>query len=161
MPTNNNTAVSERLRNGLKINQATEEVPTRVAESIVPVFEVSPKPSVKSVYIIVSDSSANSVIHTCHATKKTFLLGGSLTVSKSALSDSIQSDLIMNPVNCLASRSVIQLRYEPLTALSNINQGFYFPFAIELRKGSQISMQHGSATASIDGTGIIFYYEED
>lgn len=158
MPTNNNTEVSKKIRDGLKINQATENVPQRVADSIVPVFEVSPQRLIKIAREASADA-ASVTLHTTHATKRTFLINCQISVSKDVLSDSTNSFIDLIPLGD-QRLIVLEHRYEPLTV------GQFFAHSslsmpMELEKGTTVLLKNTSGGASIDLSGVIYYYEED
>ena len=160
MPTNNNTAISERLRNGLKIQQAIESIPTRVAESIVPVFDVEPIKKIQIRWAVFADAGSGTLL-TASAVKRTFVTSILLSISKDVNATSIYSNITATPVaNNLRAEKLVSIAYEPLTAGS-----FFilqtFPFPIELQKGSNILYISSTAVASLDAHATITYYEED
>lgn len=159
MTVNNNTAVSEKIRNGLKINQATDEVPTQVAKTIVPVFEVNPDKEIQIALGNISDSTTPTAIHTSHATKRTFIVGGLLTYSKDANNLGTMSRMLLIPKG-KGNIDIIRMRHEPSTAGSSA-QSLTLPYPIEIDKNSDIQIINGEATASVDLTGIVYYYEVD
>lgn len=158
MPTNNNVNISLKLKDSFKIQEGIENVPTKVAESIVPVLEVSAEKKIQVREQIMSDASSQTII-TTSSTKRTFFIGGLLSVSKDVVSDAITSSINITPHGG-QSRVFLGIRYEPLTA-GQFSQKIILPFPIELKKNTPIGLINSSATASIDALAVIYYYEED
>jgi len=160
MPTNNNTSIAQRIRDVFRIQQAVEEVPNQVASSILPVVDVTPK-----IQMLHTQGNANdttgSTIHTISSTKNTYLVSASLSVSKSNLNPGIRSELTApSEFSKGAGDTIIMLKYEPLTAGSHNGQ-IVFPIPVKLKRGGNITITNNSGTASIDNTGVVFYYEEE
>jgi hypothetical protein len=158
MPTNNNTEVSGRIRHGLKINQAYENVPTRVGDVILPVFISNPERLVKWATATASDTS-NATILTTSSTKNTFLVGCSLSVSKDAVGASTFSRIITSRFGGGTS-DLFTIRYEPTTA-GQFTESISFPYPVKLAKGATVVANNASGVASIDTAGTVYYFETE
>jgi len=157
MTANNNTDVSRKIRDGLKINQATDEVPTKVANSIVPVFVSNPDRQIMVGTGSVATDSTSATIMTTSSIKDTYLIGAMISVSKDVVSDSTNSSLIFTPYG-LGATSGLHIRYEPLTAGEH-QQVVNFNIPIKLTRNTTITVTNSTATASIDTAGRVFYFE--
>lgn len=153
-----NAAIIKTLIDKCKLQPSKDVVPQELAEKVLPVVEVSPE---RKIHIAreASADSASEILHTCHASKKTFLINCQLSVSKDVLSDSTNSFIDLIPVGA-ARLIVLEHRYEPLTV------GAFFAHSslslpMELEKGSTILLKNTSGGASIDLSGVVYYYEED
>jgi len=148
--------VIQKLIRGLGLSPTADKVPTEVAEKVLPVFNVNPDPEVETKTGVASDTTSGT-ISTTSTTKRTFITSVVLSIAKDVHSTSLFSDLRAFPKGKSIS-SLILLRYEPLTA-GNIHDTLTFTPAIELEKGTAISVRNSTATASIDTHGVISYYE--
>lgn len=158
MTSNNNTEVSKKIRNGLKIQQAIDSVPQRVGDVILPVFVANPDRVIQSDDASVADGTS-AIIMTTHATRKTFLTDALLTVAKDVNATASFSTITAN-LKGKAAASIIFLRYEPLTA-GQFFAAMNFNFPIELEPNTQITITHNTAIASIDGTAKIYFFETE
>jgi len=158
MATNNNVSIAKRIRDLFKLQQAVEEVPTQVAGSILPVVDVSPSHTIFSARGDAQDSATGTIFSTS-ATKRTFIIGCHITTAKDVVSPSTNT-LIDFTSKDGSTDVLIITRYEPVTAGSFFSS-ISFPEPIEIEKDTAIVLRNSSATASIDSTGIIFFYEED
>lgn len=141
-----------------KINIATESPPRELGKTVVPVMEVKPMPMIQIVRTATADATSANMM-TTSTTKKTYLVGAGISVSKDAVNNGTNTRIDAVPEG-RASVGVVEIRYEPITALSNLRGDAFFPPML-LEKGSTISIVNSSATASVDISGIVYYYEED
>lgn len=151
--------VIDKISDELKL-QPSLDIPREIAKQIQLSYNVNPFQMIRVKTADASDDT-NQTIHTCHATKKTFFVGANLSVAKDVVSDSIRSNIRITPASTNVSIQFLRIRYEPLTAASNLAQQSFLFFPIELVKGSIIQVENQSATASIDASGVIFFYETD
>jgi len=164
MPTNNNTEITKTIRDGLKIEQGIEDVPTEVGSKILPVFLVNQSiasGASTSQTLIVNDADANdaltNTIFTAHATKDTYLMGTTLTYKKDNINPGKTSYISCTPRG-LGPTKINILNYVPLSS----NDGFntvMLPYPILLEKGTTVTVNNESATSIIFTTGSAFYFE--
>lgn len=153
----NNADVIKSLIDKAKINTSTDRTPDQLAEKIIPVLDTAPERVIQLASANKSDSAAAEHILSTSSTKKTYLVSVTLSVTKDAVSDAVFTNVSAKPKG-QTEINVMLLRYEPTTAGQFIHT-VHFPIPILLEKSSNVSMTHSSATASIDGTGSIQYYE--
>lgn len=158
MATINNTQLLKGLIEKAKIQLSADQVPTQLAEKIVPVIVAEPEKNIFIADLLVSDSAIKTTIHTCHATKRTFIVGCSLSVSKDAINNSLNTSILASTKG-QSENQILIMRYEPTTAGSNMYQEKTFVYPIELEKGSNISMSSSQGTASIDTHATLYLYE--
>jgi len=150
--------VIDKISDELKVQPAMT-IPRELAKQIQLVYAVNP---IRNIRIQAGDitDSASGIMHTTHATKDTWLVACSLSVSKDVNSTSTFSRVVC-PVRAQPSgESQIVVRYEPLTA-NNISEVITFNEPILLKKGAECTVTNSSAVASIDATGTIWFYETD
>ena len=158
MATNNNTSISQRIRDLFRIQQAVDEVPTQVASSILPVVEVSPA---KEIQIASATSSDDNLFTVSSAASglRTFIVGMSLSVAKDVVATSLLSQFLITPIG-KAAVAAVSIRLEPVTVAQGLQESIIFPFPIEVEPGTNFSITNTTSTASIDVTGTIFFYQE-
>lgn len=104
----------------------------------------------------LSDGLTGTIL-TTSLTADTFLVGMSISTAKSvdatSLFSSISGFLFGRPVAVL-----LRQRYEPLTA-GQFYTDFAFPVPVLLARGTIVTLTHSTATASIDSSGFIYFYE--
>jgi len=105
-----------------------------------------------------ANDSTSALIHSTSSTKRTFLVGASISCSKDAVSDSIKSTISCT-LKGSQSSSILTIVYEPTTATSNLSQNITFPIPVELEKGTNINVTNSTNTASIDTEGFVYFYE--
>lgn len=152
-----NSNIIKRLIDEAKIQVSVDKVPDQLAEKILAVLNVNPPKNIKLSQATASDTTSTTLL-TCSSTKKTFMTNLNLSLAKDDISDATYVRITLQAEN-QAGRSAFYLRFEPLTAASNLTQNLNFPFPIELKKGSEVLITIDSATASIDASGLIYYYE--
>ncbi|MBA7684110.1 hypothetical protein ES703_92500 [subsurface metagenome] len=158
----NNPEIIKNLIKEAKISlEEVGKVPNQLAEKIIAVLNINVAPEkliqVKNINAI---DSALQIIHTTHATKTTYIIGATISISKDVVNDGVQSGINATPFG-RAAVSLVSIRYEPITAMSDITLFTPFIFPIKLAKSSNITLINGTATASIDSTATIFFYEVD
>lgn len=159
MATIYNSRTTEELVRGAGIQTSRDRVPNQIADKVVPVMEVNPKllKYVKNVATATATDSSTQTIMTTSSINETYITGVILTVSKDASSNSISSRIITT-VNGVNNSPLAYIRYEPTTA-GQFNQIHSYNPPILVDKNATISVTNSSATASIDTTGVIYYYE--
>jgi len=152
--------VIDKVSQDLKI-QPSMAIPRTLGKDIQLVYSVNP--FVKAMQVkgnsLVDGTSAT--IFTTHPTKKTFITGIQITVSKDVVSTSIFSQVLGSVLTAPASSSnLFLIRYEPVTA-NQFTNSFDFTQPIEMVPNTAVTLVHSNGTASIDGTAVIYFYEED
>jgi len=150
--------VIDKISEELKV-QPSMQIPRELAKQIQLVYDVNPVPSIKVQAVSIADASTADSILTASATKRTFVIGALLTVTKAVLNASTISFISLTPLD-KANFAFISIRYEPLTA-GNHHEVVMLPIPIEIAKGSNVNVNNGEGTASIDATGIVYFFELD
>jgi hypothetical protein len=161
MVQNNNQETTKGIIQAGNLQISRDKIPNEFSDKIVYTCETNPivlKRSVKAIAGSLSDATSSNFF-TTSTTKRTFLLGAHLAYSKDALAQSILSQMSVTPLNSSAV-GLLLLRYEPLTAGSG-STSINLKYPMELQPGSNLTLINSNATASIDLTGIVYYYEED
>lgn len=149
--------VIDKVSDELKI-QPAGAIPRAISDRIMLNYNVNPAIRMQVLKADVSDSTGGTIF-TTSTTKRTFMIGAEMAISKDVVNDSTLSDIRMTPLG-KAAASFLTLKYEPTTA-GQLIESVILPYGIELEPGSTISTRNGSATASIDVTGTVYFYETD
>lgn len=149
--------VIDKISEELKVQPALE-IPRAIADKIRLAYIINPEHMLQTAAGLSTDALSET-IHTTHATKDTFLVGISFSVAQDASSDSVQTDVRGTPEG-KASSFFLSVRTEPSTAGEH-NKSIIFPTPFKLEKGSIISINNSTNTASIDAHGLIYFYEVD
>lgn len=150
--------VIDKMSDELKVQPALL-LPRELGKMIVPVYNVNPPRNIRVASSVASDSVSATVM-TASLTKRTFIIGCSVTIAKSALSDSIFSILQANIKNQFSTTSLLTINYEPSTA-GSFTESLTFSEPIEITPGTAISIANNAATASIDTRGTVYFFETD
>jgi len=149
--------VIDKISDDLKI-QPSMQIPRALMDKIQLSYNVNPRRQIRFPGTGAIDATSATIL-TTSLVKDTFLIGAYITVTKDVVSNSVNSS-----VQCTAqgdqNRSVLVVRYEPTTA-GEFQQSIIFPIPIKLARGTTITVVNGSATASIDTTGIVYIFETD
>ena len=156
----NNAELIKNLINKAKININIDNVPSELAEKIIPVLEVSTPAQLIQIEAGTASDATFATIYTTSSNKNTYLVGAELTTSKDALATSIVSSISIVPFG-KAGVSILTTRYEPTTAGHIHREIFFGNHPIKLAKNSEIRITNSTAIASIDSGGIAYFYEED
>jgi len=149
--------VIDKISDELKIQPALS-IPRTLGKDIQLSYNVNPVRNIQVIRSPLIDASAVTML-TTSPTKRTFICGVQLSVSKSVLSTSVFSNISANPKNGAAVQ-LAELRYEPVTAGEHETQ-IQFTCPIELDTGTNVILNNSTAIASIDTIGIIYFYETD
>jgi len=150
--------VIDKVSEDLKIQPAMQ-IPRELAKQIQLVYGVNPLREIQIANVSVSDATTGTIL-TTNSAKDTFLVGFLLTVAKSSLSPSAFSAIRFTVAGGVGGSANFMIRYEPLTA-GQFTESLSLPLPIKLDRGSDITVTNSSATASIDATGIVYFYETD
>lgn len=151
--------VIDKISEELKI-QPSMKIPRELMDKIQLVYGINAERKIDIRTATLSDSTSTTIL-TASSTKRTFMVGATMSVSKSVLSTSINSTININPrASNGATRNLLVLRYEPVTAGEHaIFVNLTNP--IELDKGSGVTLNNSNGTASIDTSGVIYFFEVD
>lgn len=131
----------------------------RVGEIVVPTVNLPILDrGIQTISNSVSDGTA-ATIFTTSLVRNTFLVGVGLSLAKDANATSLFSRITARPDGRSGNLELVRIRTEPLTA-GQFTENIQFAHPIKLARGSTVSVTNSTTTASIDTTGIIFFYEE-
>jgi len=153
--------VIDKISDELKI-QPSLNVPREIGKNIQLTYNVNPTQyTVKTATVTLSDGTVGNMF-TTHATKRTFLIGGQISISKDVVATSVASTLRGFLIGDTVIKNLMTMRYEPVTVGSNLNlTKNWIDMPIELEKGTLMSATNSTAIASIDTTMTVFFYETD
>ena len=149
--------VIDKIGDDLKV-QPSMAVPRELSKDIQLSYNVNPVRQVRLVEGVITDATTG-VIFTTSTTRRTFIIAAQLSVAKSVLSTSVSSNLACFTVGAPA-RALLLLRYEPVTA-GQEHISISFPVAIELERGTAITLNNSTAIPSIDLAAQVMIYEKD
>lgn len=156
-----NSKLTKELIEGARLQQQQGQIPSEIAEKVVPVMEVNPKLlriTNKVAFNSLSDGTS-AVIFTTDPYKETYLTGCILAINKDVNATSSLSRIITT-IGATTSAALAVIRYESATA-GEFHQVVNFSPPLLLNRNTAVSLTHATATASIDGTATCFYYEID
>lgn len=149
--------VIDKISEDLKV-QPAQKIPRKLSKDIQLTYDCNAPKKLTLASLDLSDTES-ATIHTCDSKKRTFLMGANLTYSKDAANTGLFSSISITPLG-KATADFLILRYEPTTAGNGFAQ-YNGQCGLELEKGSEILLNHGSDVASIDGSACVYFYEED
>lgn len=159
MATINNQDLKKELIAGAKIQLSVDKVPARLAESVVPTMEVNPEMIRKlNVHKFYNKTNTGTfTIYTTPTDADFYLvssgLNGTLNATNDGVSSSIQAtDEFGNTI------LVHRINFEPLTALSNLDERMDLPKPIKLKRGSTITIGSVYTAGAQYWTGTIYGY---
>ena len=150
--------VIDKISEDLKVQPALQ-IPRELAKQIQLIYSVNPERIVKFTHVSVSDSTGGAILMT-NATKNTYLVGLQLSTTKDVVATSIFTSITGTPRDGVV-KNLFTLRYEPLTAISNISEAINFAQPILLEKGTSVTLTHTTAVGSIDSTATAYFFETD
>ncbi len=155
----NNEKITKRILEETKSNIA-EGIPQQLSNVISPVIVSNELPEIKIATGSAIDA-ASGTIFTTSSTKRTFIVGVLLGLSKSAASTSLYSSIKAYLKTIPGTQSnLLFIPYEPSTAGQFFNS-IMFSNPIEILKGTAVTTTNQAAVASIDNYAVIYYYEVD
>lgn len=150
--------VIDKISEELKV-QPSMQIPRELAKLIQLVYNVNPERLIRTRRNLISDTSSVQMF-TTSSIKDTFFVGASLSIAKDAVNDSINTTMTIFPFGD-TGRQVLEIRYEPTTAASNLSKDIQLSQPIKLGRGTAITITNSAATASIDVSAIIRFFEVD
>ena len=160
MATIQNSDLTRELVQGAKIAQSYEQVPTQLAEKVVPFMEVNPK--LLSIINIVKNNAAvnatTSTIYTTPPDRDFYLCTVSMSTIKDATSTSVVSQVLafVDGVNTV----LLNIASITLTAQENCSS-ITFPLPIKIDKGTNITVTNSTNVANIRTNAVISGYTVD
>lgn len=150
------------LRDGAKLPN-TEANPTRLADSVIPVLDVTPAfhRTINSVGV-ASSTSGDVTVLTSSSTRKTFIVACSLGIAKDATADDSTGVLTLTSRGSMGSMRLLGIPKITLTALSQ-NISITFPQPIEINKSQTVSIG-GDSTNTVgilNKSATVAYFEVD
>jgi len=146
----------KEMQDGLRLDTAREKTPLEVADKVLPVFKINPKPLMQ-IAQAQSNDTTNVAIFTTSAVKRTFLTYVMASYTKDVINTSIQTFVTAFPVG-QASIRIISMRYEPLTA-NNESIILQLNPPLELERSTAVTILNTNGLASIDMEGIAGFFE--
>ena len=151
--------VIDKISDELKIQPALQ-IPRQLAKDIQLVYGINPERLVQAVSSSSSDATA-STIYTTSTTKRTFLIGAQLSLSKDVLATSLNARIDCVPLRSGVAVDIVKIRLEPLTVAQGLNDDIHISIPMELEKGSILQIRSSTAIGSIDMSAVILFYETD
>lgn len=151
-----NSDTIKRILEDAGIQTSHDQVPNKLSDKVVPVLISNPVPLIKLAFIDTSND-ASQTIFTTSSTKDTYITSINLSIARDVTHDGDNTRIRATPFGN-ASKILFKLRYNALTAGSE-NGSIDFEHPIKLTKNTNVGIDNGTATANIDNTGIIYYYE--
>lgn len=150
--------VIDKISDELKI-QPSMQIPRELAKQIQLVYGVNPQRLIQVRNNTASDSTG-ATIFTTNSERDTFIVGVKITLAKSVLATSTNSTLRAIPFGESTAVFLARINYEPVTAGEHIIY-INFPFPIKISRNSAVTINNGAAVASIDTSGVVYFYETD
>lgn len=144
-----NTDLLKELKDGAKLQQLKDIIPSQLAEKVVPVMEVNPK-LFRNIDIVrqVPGTTTGSIIAYTTLTDRDFYLNFIVaSYIKDVVCDAATGRIIVEATIGGASREIIGFPIINLTAQTAII-GISFPIPIKIDRGTSISMS-GTYTAGV------------
>jgi hypothetical protein len=144
-----NSELSHEIRDGAKIQQSVDGIPSELADKVIPVMEVNPK--LLRVIDVVRNATAtpnsNTTIYTTPTDRDFFLTTAQLAYVKDATCDiasGVGPRISVTMFGETTTRGILESAVITLTADSQIIS-IAFPRPIKLARGSAITGDRGAA----------------
>ena len=162
MATIHNTDLTKELKEGAKLQQLRDLIPSQLADKVVPVMEVNPK-LLRRINIVRYREDSNStggVIYTTPTDKDFYLCGVTMEVIKDATATSVASTVTIVPKG-EASVRIVTIPGFTLTA-QNSNQVKDFTHSpILLERASTVVSSNSTNVGNVKAHTIIYGYIVD
>jgi len=154
--------LSKELIDGAKIQINQDVVPNQLAEKVVPVMEVNPK-LLRRCNILRTGTRTTTglgTIYTTSATKDTYLVAATLSMTSSALADNVIGYLTVVCEGQAETRLLI-IEKETLTAGSQVtNLSLSIPIKLARNSSTRYASTFTAGAVSISAT-LLMYEAED
>lgn len=159
MATNNNAITSDELRKAGSIQISVDSVPTKIADTIVPVIECNPKLLRRTDFIKTGNlaDATTTTITTTPTDKDTFITNIVLSFIKDANATSTAVGVYATTDDGLSQ----YLIYLPCLTLTAQTQTISFELAnpLKLKRGTGVSLVSATAVASISAKATIYGFQ--
>lgn len=162
MATIYNSDLTREVRDGAKIQQSRESIPSQLADKIVPVMEVNPKllRRARSLASLARSTTGTGTVMTASSNKTTILTGLTAGFIKTATCDVATGDI--NVYTTIGGASVALLRLPVLTLTAQEqNVSIQFSTPIEIDLGATIVFSGTFTAGSLVRTAVVYGYEVD
>lgn len=154
-----NTDLYKELKEGIKLQQLTDIVPTQLAEKVIAVMEVNPKLLRRSDLVkFISSSGTSATIYAIPPKKNFYLTALVLSLIKDVTATSV-STRIIGTSQGVAVR-LVEISGMSLTVQDKIIS-MSFPFPVKLDADTNILLTNTTNTPNILCTGIVYGYHDD
>lgn len=150
--------IIDKMSQDLKVQPAMQ-LPRELGKIIDPVFVVNPDRLIRSNNKDLSDGTAVTIF-TTDPNKDTFITGVTLSVAKSVLSTSLFSLISASVFGQASNTPLLRIRFEPVTA-GQFTESIIFKHPILLQRNTVVQIENNNATASIDMSAVVFFFEVD
>jgi len=148
--------VIDKISEDLKV-QPSLQIPRELQKQIQLSYNVNPQRLIQSRSAVAANATTTT-IHTTSLVKDTFIVGGCLSVSQSALATSVQSTLTVTDFMGLAS-NVLVIATTTLIAENGQVANKFEPILLE--RGSTIRVTNATAIGTVRAAACAYFYEVD
>jgi len=159
MPINQSRQLRRVFSDGAKIQEL--EVPNKIAESIVPVLDVTPNFHRLSRPLTTLTSLSNAlsaIVYNCSTVNETYLTGATLSYIKDATATSTSIGLSIIDDETNGVNALIRVRGITLTAQNGV-VSWNTNYPIRLKKGSTITITSDTNVANVVASVTLQGYE--
>lgn len=160
MATIHNTDLTKELKDGGRLQQLKDVIPSQLADKVVPVMEVNPK-LLRNLEIrdATATNATSATILTTPATgQDVYLIGASLSMIKDATATSTASRVVL--ATDAGSYSILNIAGLTLTAQSE-TMTIALPRPIKLARNTTVTVRNSTNVGNVTSIGAIFYYVVD
>lgn len=156
-----NTDLFKELKDGIKLQQVRDAIPTQLAEKIVPVMEVNPKllRRINQVHHLSSTSSGSGAIFTTPKDRDFYFVGCSISVSSSATANSTSSSISLTP-EFQQQTTIFIVNKQTLTAGSTVSN-LFLPFPLKLSRNTSIQVSKSFTVGTESNSFTVYGYTVD
>lgn len=159
MATIYNTELLKELKNGARIQQIKDVIPSQLAEKVVPVMEVNPRLlKICNVVANVEGAGGNSTLYAVPADKRFFLVACNLSRTKVAGDAGTDCNINVTLPTGQTGAKVLSICGVTLTAAQD-SVATNFPIPIEIKPGTNILLSSAGATTRHAGTLVGYTIE--
>lgn len=141
MATINNSDLLKEIRDGARIQQLAEVIPSQIADKVVPVMEVNPK-MLKYANIVMRGSSSTTgttTIYTTPTNAEFYLTSICMSFSCTAINDQVLLYVAGTPYQQMAILRLLDINLVPLIAQNQTYQKDY-TYPVRMEKGTTITI---------------------
>jgi hypothetical protein len=151
-----NTDLIKELKDGGKLQQLRDVIPSQLADKVVPVMEVNPKMLRRTnvMKALAKATSGTSTIYTTPSDKDFFLTGAVLTLNKDAANDLATGTVNLTVVQDGETKTIIAM---PVITLTAQDKTLVCPiiYPAKLDRGSVIAVSGTFGAGVLNRVGII------